>query len=125
MEKRKTRIWIVRCPKCGNNQKIWTKKDPTPEDALEESKASIKFSKQEAIQIFSPKGMYKVMLFFKHLSSDTFQAGTINAIGRSARDVRRTYGDERNTYIRVVFRDNKLVYYNVWPNLPILRIKRN
>jgi hypothetical protein len=107
--------------------KIWTTEDPKPYDIIKEAIRGIEFTGQEASRIFSIKGKYKVMLFFKYLSSETVSTDTIVARGTTSRllEGRGRYQDERYTYIRVVFRDDRLVFYKIWPSLSMLHIKRN
>ena len=96
--------------------KFWETNDPALEDVFKEIKGKTRFSKQEASQIFSPQGEYKVMIFFKLLSRDTISIKTITQTGQS--EVHTTEGgtieEKRYAYIRVVFRDNKLVHSKVW-----------
>ena len=103
--------------------KIWRTEDPTPEDIIKERVRRIEFTDQEVSQIFSEKGKYKVMLFYKSLGSDTVSSDTIRQNGTRLFEGRGRYQGEQYTYIRVVFREDKLVYYRVWPNLSLLTIK--
>lgn len=54
------------------------------------------------------------MIFFKLLRSDTISAGTISSMGASLPQVSEKNVDKSHAYIRVVFRDNKLVHFHVW-----------
>lgn len=96
--------------------KFWETNDPTLEDVFKEIKGKTRFSKQEASQIFSPQGEYKVMIFFKLLSRNTISIETITQTGQSVPHT--TEGgkieEKRYAYIRVVFRDNKLIHSKVW-----------
>jgi hypothetical protein len=102
--------WEFQC------NKFWKTKDPTLEDVFKEIKGKTGFEEQEASQIFSPKGEYKVMVFSKSLSRDVISTDTISSMGTSLPHT--TYGgkitDSRSAYIRVVFRNNKLVHFKVW-----------
>ncbi len=100
--------WEFQC------NKFWTKQDPTLKDVSKEMKGTIAFTEQEVDQIFSPKGEYKVMVFFKILSSEKIAIGTISSSGVSLPQAGEGATDKRQAYIRVVFRDDKLVHFNVW-----------
>ena len=98
--------------------KFWTTKDPTLKDVSKEIKGRTAFTEQEASQIFSPKGKYRVMVFFKLLHTETVSNGTITSKGTTAHTtVGKKYEDKRYAYIRVVFRGDKLVHFKVWPKL--------
>ena len=100
--------WEFQC------NKFWTKQDPTLKDVSKEMKGTIAFTEQEVDQIFSPKGEYKVMVFFKILSSEKIAIGTISSSGVSLPQAGEGATDKSQAYIRVVFRDDKLVHFNVW-----------
>ncbi len=100
--------WEFQC------NKFWTTQDPTLKDVSKEMKGTIAFTEQEAGQIFSPKGEYKVMVFFKLLSSEKIASGTISSMGTSLPQAGEGATDKSHAYIRVVFRDNKLVHFHVW-----------
>ena len=104
--------WEFQC------NKFWTKKDPTLKDVSKEIKGRIAFTKEEKIQIFSQKGEYKVMIFSKFLEDDIFSNETIGSTGYTMDyTAGQKYKDKRYTCIKVVFRDNKLVHFKVWPYL--------
>jgi len=100
--------WEFQC------NKFWTTQDPTLKDVAKEIKGKIAFTEQEAGQIFSPKGEYKVMVFFKLLSSEKIAIGTISSLGKSLPQAGEGATDKSHAYIRVVFRDDKLVHFHVW-----------
>lgn len=100
--------WDFKC------SKFWTTQNPTLKDVSKEIKGKIAFTEQEASQIFSPKGEYKVMVFFKLLSSEKIAIGTISSLGRSLPQAGEGFTDKNRAYIRVVFRDDKLVHFHVW-----------
>ena len=100
--------WEFQC------NKFWTTQDPTFKDVSKEMKGTIAFTEQETGQIFSPKGEYKVMVFFKLLSSEKIASGTISSMGTSLPQAGEGATDKSHAYIRVVFRDNKLVHFHVW-----------
>jgi hypothetical protein len=100
--------WKFKC------SKFWTTQDPTLKDVSKEIKGKIAFTEQEAGQIFSPKGEYKVMVFLKLLGKENLTIGTISSLGQGLPQAGKGYADKRSAYIRVVFRDDKLVHFHVW-----------
>ena len=100
--------WEFKC------NKFWTVQDPTLKDISKEMKGTIAFTEQEVDQIFSPKGEYKVMIFFKFLRSETISGGTISSMGQSLPQAGEKNTDKSHAYISVVFRDDKLVHFHVW-----------
>ncbi len=100
--------WEFKC------NKFWTVQDPTLKDISKEMKGTIAFTEQEVDQIFSPKGEYKVMIYFKILSSEKIVSNTISSGGLSLPQAGTGATDKSQAYIRVVFRDDKLVHFNVW-----------
>ncbi len=100
--------WEFQC------SKFWTTQDPTLKDVSKEMKGDTAFTEQEVDQIFSPKGEYKVMVFFKLLSSEKIAIGTIDSMGLSLPQAGEGATDKSYAYIRVVFRDDKLVHFHVW-----------
>ena len=100
--------WEFKC------NKFWKAKNPTIDDVFKEIKPETAFTEQEAGQIFSPEGEYKVMIYYKLLSMDTISANTITSMGRELRHVSEKNVDKSNAYIGIVFRDDKLVHFHVW-----------
>ena len=100
--------WEFQC------NKFWTTQNPTLQDVSREIKGDSAFTEQEAGQIFSPKGEYKVMIFLKLLSSEKIAVGTISSTGLSLPQAGEGATDKSHAYIRVVFRDDKLVHFHVW-----------
>jgi hypothetical protein len=98
--------------------KIWEKEDPALDDIAKENKGKTAFTKQESNQIFSQKGKYKVMHFMKYLRTEKVSIRTISSTGTTmVKDVGKTRDVQHHAYIRVVFRDDKLVHFRVWPCL--------
>ena len=98
--------------------KFWTTENPTLKDVFKEIKGRTAFTEQEASQIFSPEGKYKVMIFFKLLGTESVSTGTISSKGTTyAHTAGKKYEDKRYANIRLVFRGDKLVHFRVWPNL--------
>lgn len=94
----------------------WREEDPTLESIFKKSKGRTAFTKQEASQIFSQKGKYEVMLFSKFLRKEAAALGTITEMGAEA-TLRYEEEQERHVYIRVVFKDGKLIHFKVWAGL--------
>ncbi len=100
--------WKFQC------NKFWTTQDPTLKNVSKEMKDTIAFTEQEVDRIFSPKGEYKVMVFSKLLSSEKIASGTISSSGLSLPQAGEGATDKSHAFIRVVFRDDKLVHFHVW-----------
>ena len=100
--------WEFQC------NKFWTSQNPTLNDVSREIKGDTAFTEQEASQIFSPKGEYKVMIFLKLLRSDTISNSSISSMGATLVQAGTKISDRSHAYIKVVFRDDKLVFFNVW-----------
>ncbi len=90
----------------------WEAVDPDLETVIKKNFKRHGFSKQEALDIFALKGAYKVMLFQKSLGQK--EASTevqldMGLVGKQQQSVSQEFA-----YIRVVFRDNKLVHQRFW-----------
>ena len=94
--------------------KFWTKKNPTFKDISKEIKGKTAFTEEEASEIFSPKGEYKVMIFYKVLRTDKISMDTITSMGTSMGQSGGKIEDKSQAYIRVVLRDDFLVHFLVW-----------
>lgn len=90
----------------------WEAVDPSLEAVIKNNFQKRGFSKQEAQDIFAPKGAYKVMLFQKPLGRE--EATTEVQMDMSLRGMGQKNIAQELAYIRVVFRDNKLVHQRVW-----------
>ncbi len=95
----------------------WDTEDPTVENVLRRSKGRTSFTRQEANHIFSQKGKYEIMLFSKFLRKESGSVGTITEEGAEAIFMGEKQAYERHAYIRVVFKDGKLLHFKVWPGL--------
>ncbi len=100
--------WEFKC------SKFWTSQNPTLQDVSKEIKGDTAFTEQEAGQIFSPKGEYKVMIYYKLLKTDKIYGGTIGSMGGSLPQANEKNIDKSHAYISLVFRDDKLVHFHVW-----------
>jgi hypothetical protein len=90
----------------------WEAVDPGLETVIKNNFQNHGFSKQEALDIFAPKGAYKVMLFQRFLGKAEATTEVQVDMGMHGIDQKSTGQDL--TYIRVVFRNNKLVHQQVW-----------
>lgn len=109
-----TDIWEFKCTK------IWRAEDPPIKDVINVVKDKTKFTKQEANKIFSSNGQYKVMFFFKYLRDESVRLGTISSRGYSmSKDFSKTRKFVRHAYIRIVFKEGKLIHFKVWPSVEV------
>jgi hypothetical protein len=100
--------------------KIWRKEDPAIKDVMDVVKDKTKFTKKEAKKIFSSQGQYKVMFFFKYLRDESVRLGTISSRGYSmSKDFSKTRKLVRHAYIRVVFKEGRLIHFRVWPSVEV------
>jgi len=90
----------------------WEAADPSPETVLKNNFKKHGFSKQEAQDIFAPKGAYKVMLFQKLVGKSEASTETMMDMGPVGMHEKSV--SQELAYIRVVFRDGKLVHQQVW-----------
>jgi hypothetical protein len=90
----------------------WEAVDPGLETVTKNNFQKHGFSKQEALDIFAPKGAYKVMLFQRFIGKAEATTEVQVDMGMHGIDQKSTGQDL--TYIRVVFRDNKLVDQRIW-----------
>jgi len=95
---------------------IWKEENPAIDDVLGENKGTTAFTKKEADTLFAPKGAYKVMHFMQYLRTEKVSIRTISSTGYTmAKDVGKTRDVDHHAYIRIVFREDKLVHFRVWP----------
>ena len=95
---------------------IWKKDNPSVDDVLGENKGTTAFAKKEADALFAPEGAYKVMHFMKFLRTEKVSIKTISSQGYTmVKDVGKTRDVDHHAYIRVIFRNDKLVHFRVWP----------
>lgn len=100
--------WEFKC------SKFWKAKNPTINDVFKEIKPETAFTEQEANQIFSPEGEYKVMIYYKLIKTDKIRGDTISSMGMSLPQAGKKNTDQSHAYISLVFRDEKLVHFHVW-----------
>jgi hypothetical protein len=97
---------------------IWKGEDPAPDDVLAENKGVTAFTRKEADALFTADGAYKVMHFMKPLRDEKVSIRTISSTGYTrAINVGKTRDVVHRAYIRVVFMDDKLVHFKVWPRV--------
>ncbi len=97
---------------------IWKKDNPSAGDVLGENKGPTAFTEKEADALFAAKGTYKVMHFMKFLRTEKVSIRTISSTGDTrVINVGKTRDVNHHAYIRVVFRDDKLVHFKVWPRV--------
>jgi hypothetical protein len=92
----------------------WEADDPSVETVIKNNYRTHGFSKQEAQNIFASKGKYKVEIFLKLLSNEEVTTGKIDDMGRSLPESRQRSSSRQYAYIRVVFKDKRLIYFGVW-----------
>jgi hypothetical protein len=90
----------------------WEAVDPSLETVMKKNFAKRGFSKQEAQEIFAEKGTYQAMLFQKVVGQA--EANVETQVGMTMTGMNQSSTSEEFSHIRVVFKDNKLVYYRVW-----------
>jgi len=97
---------------------IWEEENPSLDDVIRENKERTAFTEKEADDIFTPQGQYKVMHFMKYLRTEKVSIRTISSTGYTmVKDVGKTRDVDHHAYIRIVFRDDKLVHFRVWPRV--------
>ena len=97
---------------------IWEKDNPSASDVLGDNRGPTAFTEKEADALFDAEGAYKVMHFMKFLRTEKVSIRTISSTGYTmAKDVGKTRDVNHYAYIRVVFRDDKLVHFRVWPRV--------
>lgn len=95
---------------------IWKKDNPSVNDVLGENKGTTAFAKKEADALFESEGAYKVMHFMKFLRTEKVSIRTISSQGYTmVKDVGKTRDVDHHAYIRIIFRNDKLVHFRVWP----------
>jgi hypothetical protein len=95
---------------------IWEEENPSAGDVLGEHKGPTAFNEKEADALFDAAGAYKVMHFMKFLRTEKVSIRTISSTGDTrVINIGKTRDVNQHAYIRVVFRDDKLVHFKVWP----------
>jgi len=101
---------------------FWKWESPSAETVLKNNHPLVGFSKQEVAEIFPAAGRYEVRVFAKPVAGSSATTGESTQIGLSVpKD--EIHEAERQSYIRAVFRDRKLIHYRVWAALD-LSVKR-
>jgi len=90
--------------------------NPTWKDINKHNRTKVKFSKDDYNQIFVQGGNFKVLIYNKLIGTDTSHIGEIDSMGMSTmKDANITL--KQYTVIRLIFKDDKLLQYRVWPKL--------
>jgi hypothetical protein len=94
----------------------WEANDPTAKEVGKHNRGKVKFSKKDYAEIFGPGGAFKVAVWTKKIGSDATTMGEIDGgglgVGKDTKIVLETFA-----VIRVVFKDDALVKFRVWPKL--------
>jgi len=94
----------------------WEAVDPTDKEVASHDRNKIKFSKKEMAEIFGPGGAFKVVVYNKLIKTETTTMGTVDSMGMGGgKDT--TLVVEKYAVIRVVFKDNVLSVFKVWPSM--------
>jgi hypothetical protein len=97
---------------------VWKRENPSIDDVLTENKGVTVFTRKEADALFEPPGSYEVMHFMKYLRDEKVSIRTISSTGTTrVINVGKTRDVVHRAYIRVVFKDDKLVHFKVWPRV--------
>jgi hypothetical protein len=92
----------------------WEAENPTAKDVAKYNRNKVKFSKKEIAEIFGPGGKFRVIVYNKLVGTESTMIGEIDASGMGAgKDATVTL--DKYTVIRVVFKDNVLILFKVWP----------
>ena len=94
----------------------WEANDPTAKEVAKYNRGKVKFSKKDYGAVFGSGGAFKVAVWTKKIGSDATTMGEIDGGGRGVgKDT--TIVLDTFAVIRVVFKDNLLVNFRVWPKL--------
>jgi len=94
----------------------WEAVNPTDKEVASHDRNKIKFSKKEMAEIFGPGGAFKVVVYNKLIKTETTTMGTVDSMGMGGgKDT--TLVVEKYAVIRVVFKDNVLSVFKVWPSM--------
>lgn len=97
---------------------VWKRENPSIDDVLTENKGVTVFTRKEADALFEPLGSYEVMHFMKYLRDEKVSIRTISSTGTTrVINVGKSRDVVHRAYIRVVFKDDKLVHFKVWPRV--------
>lgn len=94
----------------------WEKENPSIDEVKKHNRSGCGFSKTEIQEIFSSKGTYKCMLFLKKVEAAVGSLGQIDMTGMTDLKDKGVMA-EQFSLIRVVFKDDRLINYKVWPCL--------
>jgi len=94
----------------------WEAANPTEKEVASHNRTKIKFSKKEYTEIFGPGGAFKVVVYNKLVGSETTTIGAVDSSGMGSGKDATLYVD-KFAVIRVVFKDNLLHVFKVWPTM--------
>jgi hypothetical protein len=95
---------------------IWMADNPTAKEVGKHNRSKIKFSKKDIEALFMPGGSFKVVVYNKLVGTDSSMIGEIDGSGMGlGKDAKVNL--EQFTVIRVVFKDDKMINFKVWPKM--------
>jgi len=92
----------------------WTKENPDVATVLKNNYRHHGFSRDEARTVFAEPGRYRVRIYLKLLSQENIRTGAIDELGRNLPEKGLQLDSKNYGYIRVVYRDDKLIRFDVW-----------
>ena len=95
----------------------WEAANPSAQDiARLDNRRMGAFSEREKQNVFKEPGSYNVVFLSKLEKKESASLGEISGMGLSTRKD-NIVDIEKYTLIRIVFRDERLVQYKIWPNI--------
>jgi len=94
----------------------WDEINPDYASIREKDRGWTGFSPNETEEIFAREGRYEVMLYKKFLRTESASTQEIDEMGMT-RTFAVRHQSNHYAYLRVVFRNNQLIHYKVWPSL--------
>ena len=116
---------VITCIKDWNFEAMeqWEKENPGVDDIIKHNRAGCGFSMGEIQEIFASEGKYRCILFLKKVGEDVASLGIIDMTGLS--DLKdKNVMTQQYSIIRVVFKDNQLINFRIWPNVSQARMAR-
>lgn len=95
---------------------VWMAENPTKKDVEKHNRSKVKFSGKDIETLFLPGGSFKVVVYNKLVGTDSSTIGEIDGMGMTiGKDAKVNL--EQYTVIRVVFKDDKMINFKVWPKM--------
>ena len=91
----------------------WSGDNPSVEAVLKNNFRRLGFTKSEAGRIFAEPGAYRVLLYTKPLAREEVRTGQIDSLGGGIIGTEDRHQEVTNGFIRIVFKDGKLVHVRV------------